>query len=213
MLLDSCEWIDVQPPHDLGAAEDAMQLDQQLVLAAIGEPGQRAPPASISSALVASIGRSPKGASRWAFSAERYIAQRRGLPLEVLLDESEPLRGSVGEAHARAHHPGQRAATGVIENLTQPRLRGALGEVAGRRPAALSPRRSKLLLNLPPVRQPIFRVPRRSALALHPQDMPVGITTEMLTPSSEADLGTYWGPNCANGRCAQAQICPLPATS
>jgi hypothetical protein len=41
----SSEWIDGQPPHNLGAREDAVQLDQQLVLAAIGEPGQRAPPA------------------------------------------------------------------------------------------------------------------------------------------------------------------------
>src|ERR1035438_9768585 len=45
MLLHARQRADRQPPDHLRPAEDPVQLDQELVLAAIREPGQRAPPA------------------------------------------------------------------------------------------------------------------------------------------------------------------------
>src|SRR5450759_1401695 len=100
MLLDSRQWVDRQPPDHLRPAEDAVQLYQQLVLAAVREPGQRAAP-TFDRLSRDGLDRL-RAERRQQVSVERrtVVAQRRGLALAVLLDEAQPLGGGVREGRA-----------------------------------------------------------------------------------------------------------------
>jgi hypothetical protein len=68
------------------------------------------------------------------------VAHRRWLAGSVVLDPSQVLGRGVGERRASAHHARQRAAARLVEQIVQPRLGGALREVAGRRAATGRPR-------------------------------------------------------------------------
>lgn len=76
-----------------------------------------------------------------------------------MLDVAEPLLGGLGERHVGLEQAGEGAAPGFIEHRPQPVFRRALGEVPGRRPASLGPRRADLLLYLPSVRKPVLGEP------------------------------------------------------
>ncbi|HEY6886746.1 MAG TPA: hypothetical protein VI300_03170 [Solirubrobacter sp.] len=91
------------------------------------------------------------------------IGERRRLAVEVVLDVAQVLAGRVGERHARPHHPRQDAGPRLLENLSQPRLRGSFREVAGARSAALRPCRTDGFVDLAPVRQSVLRPPDRAA--------------------------------------------------
>ncbi len=68
------------------------------------------------------------------------------------------------------------------------------GEVAVRRPAALGPCRTELLLHLAGVGKAVLRLPDRATRPLDAQDVPVGRLIELPAMSrAHALLGTYWG--------------------
>src|ERR1700722_7127854 len=99
------------------------------------------------------------------------VPQRRGLALPVLVDEPQPLRCRVGERRPAAHHPGQRAATRLVEKIAESVLSRALREPARGWTATLRPRRPDLLLDLPAVRQPVLPVPDGPARTVDAEDV------------------------------------------
>jgi hypothetical protein len=100
------------------------------------------------------------------------VLNGRGLPSPVLIDVAQVLRGGVRECRTSPHHPGQFATAGVLQETPEPVLREPLREVAGWRPAATRPRGAESLLDLPPVWEPVLRVPLRTPDAIHPKHMP-----------------------------------------
>jgi hypothetical protein len=93
----------------------------------------------------------------------------------------------------------------LVQQIAQPGFRGALREPAHWRAAALRPRRPDLLLDLPPVRQPVLRVPDRPARALDPEDVISGRTNSahaQMVRHSRDILGTQ------NGRVARGNCTP-----
>jgi hypothetical protein len=58
-----------------------------------------------------------------------------------VLDVAQVLGCGVGERRAGPDHAAQAAAARLVEDITQPDLGQALGELADRRPPALSPGR------------------------------------------------------------------------
>ncbi len=87
---------------------------------------------------------------------------------------AQPLRGRIAERHAGSNLPGQRAAARLMEHVLQPRVRRALREPPGRRPAALGPGGPDPALHLATVPQPVPDVLLRTALALDADDVPTG---------------------------------------
>jgi hypothetical protein len=142
-----------------------------LFLLRLDKPASDRRQRSISSGVIDSSGISPNAGSKCAFSAERLVLQRRRFALAVLLDEPQPLPGRIGEGRPRSHTPRQRLAPGLVKHITQPRLGSPFRKPSHRRPTALRPRRSELLLDLTAVGQSVLRVPDRSAAALDPEDM------------------------------------------
>ena len=216
MLLDARQRIDRHVPDDLGSPEDAVQLDQQLVLAAIGQTLQRPTPD------LDLLGRDRLELSvaecRQQVRPQRRLVvdQRRRLALAVLSDEAQPLLGGLGELDAAPDHAGQRAASSRVQDVFQPSLGLAPREVAGGRPTAFRPGRADLLLDLPPVRQPVLRVPDRTPRPLDAEDMPGrwlqrGHSRPNAPPARDI-FGTYFARRSEAGRPDRA-ICsafPMP---
>src|SRR5664279_3084675 len=105
---------DRQPPDHLRPAEDPVPLDQELVLAAIREPGQRAPPALDRLSRDGLDRLCAERRQQVRVERRAVVVQRRGLALPVLLDEAQPLSRRVREGRAGPEHPRQRPATGLV---------------------------------------------------------------------------------------------------
>jgi hypothetical protein len=63
------------------------------------------------------------------------------------------------------------ASSGSVSRKGVGDERGIFAELASRRAPAVSPRRPELRLELPPIRQPVLGVPRRSSSPLNPEHM------------------------------------------
>lgn len=106
---------------------------------------------------------------------ERSIAgDGRGLAASVVLDVAQPLIGGLGKGHFGLDEPRERASTGFIENVPQPSLGGAFGEIARRGTAAIGPGCADLSLHLAPVWEPVLRKPLRPALSLDSENVSRG---------------------------------------
>src|SRR4051794_26307191 len=93
--------------------------------------------------------RSTRSGVRSSRATSLVVAQRRRLALAVLFDVAEVLGTGVGDGPARAHHARQRPSCRFGEGSTQPRLGGALREIARRWSTARRPRRTERLFDLP----------------------------------------------------------------
>ena len=183
-----------------GAHEDAVELGQQLVLGAVAHPQRGLPGLDPLGGDVLE----PQVAERRhevRADAGAVLDQRRGLAVEVVLHVAQPLLARLGERHAGAHHPRQRAGARLVEHVAQPRLGGALRVVAGRRAAALRPGGPDRLLDLAPVGQPVLGAPHRAALALAAVDVAGdgrhhdhrGRRAAENSPHPDARFGTFSG--------------------
>jgi len=162
-----------QPVHLLRAAENAVQLSQQLVLRPRATREGRPPAFDVAGSEVIEAPVAERG-DQPAVDARPVRAQSRGLARAVVLDVTQPLPRSVGEGHARASLPRQRPRFGLLQHAAQPRLRGAPREPTGRRAASPRIRRTDAALHLAPVRQPILGVPGGPAGALASEHVTAG---------------------------------------
>src|SRR6185312_3737050 len=99
------------------------------------------------------------------------VRERRRLAIEVELDVAQVLVARIRERHTGADHPRQRPGVCLGEDVSQPRLRGALREAAGRRAAALGPGWADGAIDLAPVRQAVLRAPDRATRAVEAIDV------------------------------------------
>ncbi len=148
-----------------------MELDQQLVLRPVREAVQRPPPRL--DLLDRDRLERPVAERRQQVRVQRraVVAERRRLALAVLGDEAQPLLSRLRKGRTARSHARQRPLPCLTQDVLQPRLSGALGEVAGGRAASLRPGRPDLLLDLPTVGQPVLRVPDRTPRTVDPEDV------------------------------------------
>ncbi len=179
MPLDLGCRIQGQAPNLLRAHEDAVQHIQDLVAG----PGRDRSPAMLASCerRLERLDRAdadvlePGLPERWQevdADDRAVVLDRGGLAAAVLGDVAEVLGAGVGERRTAADQPRERAPAGLVECRAEPVLGEPLGEVAGRRPTAPGPNGTEPPLHLPPVRQPVLRVPLVSALALDAEHVP-----------------------------------------
>lgn len=99
------------------------------------------------------------------------VAHRGRLAVADVLAVGEPLGRRVREGLAGFDHAGKRAIAHLAEQLVQMRLRLAFREVAVGRRGLLGPRWPEPPFLLAPIRQPVLRVPDRTALPLTLEDV------------------------------------------
>jgi hypothetical protein len=112
-----------------------------------------------------------------------------GLARPVVLDVAQELGRRVSKRGARADHPNQRPAPSLGKRVCKPRLGGPLRHEPRGRTAPLRPGRADLLLHLAAVRQPVFRVPHRSAAALYAKNVPARYLLHRRPPPENAAEG------------------------
>jgi hypothetical protein len=198
-FLDVGDRVARELPHALGALHHAVENGEDLELRAVVHPpadGEAGGPALDSLGRDVLESHLSEGGKEVGVEDRVVVAHRGRFAGAVVLDPAQVLGRRVGEGGAGADHAGQRAAARLVEQVAQPRLGGALREVAGRRATARRPRRPDALLDLAAVREPVLRVPDVAAL----RRAPVHVACRNpdhgpIMGSVGTFLGPIWGPN------------------
>jgi hypothetical protein len=114
----------------------------------------------------------PEDRDEHAVHGVAVVDHRRRLAGAVLDAVAEPLGPGALEGHPGTDHAGQRSGMGLGEHVGEPGFGAAPIDEPVVRPPRLRPRRSDLLLHLPPVRQPVLREPHRPTSTIHAEHMP-----------------------------------------
>ena len=174
------------------APEDGVEHEQQLALRTAG-PGRgaerRAPRLDHRRGVMSSMRFGAEPREQVRLDDRAVVAQRRRLAAALVGDVAQVLGGRVGERRSGSNHARQRSTTGLVGYVARPRLGSPLREVARRRPPPLSPGGPDLRLDLPPVGQPVLRVPDR---ARAPDRLGRRVRSALSTPPSCRILCRSW---------------------
>jgi hypothetical protein len=170
-LLDIVDRVRRQAPDLTRTHEDAVQHSEGLDPRALRSIDRPKPCLDV---LGRDVLDPPRPERRQQVRARDRVVRRHGRRLAptVVLDVAQELGRRVGERRPGPDEPRQRPPARLGERVLEPGLGLALGQMAGRRPPALGPRRSELLLDLASVRQAVLRVPDGSAGAIDSEDVP-----------------------------------------
>jgi hypothetical protein len=157
--LDLRDRVERQTPYVAGAAEYAMEDDDDLVARARRQrPIAPTPPRYLGEPRLDRDGRDVLEATlterrqQMRLQDRLVVEQRRAFAPSVMLDVAEVLGGGIGNRRAGPDHPWQRAAPRLAENVCQPGLGALAGIEPGRRPPPPRPRGTDPLAYLAAVR-------------------------------------------------------------